>query len=105
MAKRVTRSDAIREYLAVDPDAGPKTIIAELGKKGIVVSASLVSQVKYAKNGHGPTATRRGGGRAANSANVSLDDLIKAKTITDRLGGLDRAREALAMLERLQGKD
>jgi hypothetical protein len=31
-----------------------------------------------------------------------MDDLVSAKQIADRLGGVDRAKQALSLLEKLQ---
>ncbi len=50
MAKKktgVSKSQAIRNYLATNPKAAPSEIIAALGKKGIEVSPGLASVVKY----------------------------------------------------------
>jgi hypothetical protein len=63
MAKqeRGARSNAIREYLKSHPDAGPKSIIADLKASGVNVSAALVSRIKYGKVGaSGKRAGRRG---------------------------------------------
>lgn len=64
MAKqeRGARSEAIREYLKSHPEAGPKTIIADLKASGVTVSAALVSRIKYGKVGQsGKRAGRRSG--------------------------------------------
>jgi len=100
--KSVNKSEAIREFLRSNPTATPSVIQEQLGRQGIKVGYSLISQVKYKKT-DGRRRGRRGGrrGRGANSANISIDELIGAKQIADRLGGLDRAKQALAALERL----
>ena len=47
MAKKKNRSQHIRDHLAKNPDAKPKDIIEALAKKGVEVSMSLVSAIKY----------------------------------------------------------
>jgi len=70
MAKqeRGARSEAIREYLKSHPEAGPKTIIEDLKASGVVVSAALVSRIKYGKTSG--TAKRAGRRRAGNQSEL-----------------------------------
>jgi hypothetical protein len=42
-----TKSEAIREALQKNPKAKPAAIVEDLSKKGVKVSASLVSAVKH----------------------------------------------------------
>jgi hypothetical protein len=100
MAKRtINKSQSIRDYLEVHPDATPSVVQQDLLRDGIKVGYSLISQVKY--KGGGRKATRRGAGRGR-PANISMNDLVNAKQLADRMGGLDRAKEALTMLARLR---
>jgi hypothetical protein len=101
MAKRTTnKSQAIRDYLQTHPDATPAVIQQELLRQGVDVGYSLISQVKY-KGAGSKTGTRSGPGRRG-GINISMDDLVNAKQIADRLGGVERAKQALTMLERLR---
>jgi hypothetical protein len=104
MAKRkVNKSAAIRDYLSSNPSATPSTIIEDLKKKGLKVGASLVSQVKYGQM-KGKSGRRKPGRRAGASANgsrVDIDQLVQAKSLADKMGGVARAKEALAMLAKL----
>jgi len=43
---KVNKSAAIRDYLAVSPEAKPKEIVTALAEKGITVSPNMVSIVK-----------------------------------------------------------
>jgi len=73
MAKqeRGARSEAIREYLKSHPEAGPKTIIADLKASGVTVSAALVSRIKYGKVG-------ASGKRAGRSRSGTQSESIRA---------------------------
>jgi hypothetical protein len=100
MAKRtINKSQAIRDYLKTNPTATPTVIQQDLLREGVRVGYSLISQVKY--KGGGSRKAKRGAGRKG-SANISMDDLVSAKQIADRMGGVDRAKQALMLLERLQ---
>ncbi len=99
--KSMNKSQAIREYLASNPQATPSVIQQELQRQGVKVGYSLISQVKY-KGGSARKATRGGGRRRGRTpGGVSIEELIGAKQIADRLGGVDRAKQALNMLEKL----
>jgi hypothetical protein len=108
MAKRrpkLNKSQAIRDYLATNPSATPSVIQEALAKKGVKVGYSLISQVKYkspTSNGRRKTKRAAGGRRGRRAEAVSMDLLLGAKAIADKMGGVARAKEALAMLERLQ---
>jgi hypothetical protein len=111
MAKTVNKSAAIREYYTAHPRAKPKQVVAGLKEKGIEVSAQTVSTVRYGmrhKKGRGKTrraaGERVGAGRraAGNGRGMKLfESLVEAKKLSDRLGGVERARQALKMLEQL----
>jgi hypothetical protein len=105
MAKRkVNRSQAIRNLLSDDPKATPSVIIEALAKKGITVSPALVSAVKYNKakpaNGRRKRRSRRIGA-SANGQRFDFDKLVAAKALSDRMGGIEKAKEALDMLAKL----
>src|SRR5438876_539566 len=105
MAKRkgVNKSQAIRDVLSSDPEAMPKAIMAELKKKGVVVSAALISAVKYNKATPAKGRKKRGrpAGASSNGHRVDFDNLVLAKNLAAKLGGVQQAQEALAMLSKL----
>lgn len=57
--QRGARSQAIRDYLTVNPQAGPNEITAALKAKGISVSPGLISSIKYGKRGGSMKVPRR----------------------------------------------
>ena len=108
MAKKkkagVNKSQAIRDHLAKHPDDGLKAIVAALGKKKIKVTDSLVSHVKYASAGK---KKRRRKKKTATtqptvSDKISISTLVQAKKMADQLGGIEKAKTALAALAKLQ---
>ena len=103
--RRVNKSEAIRDYLAKHPDAKPKAIIAAMKGRGITVSDSLANAVKYEKGKSGKKKVTKApvsrGAKAA-SGSLSADDLLEAKSLADRLGGIERAKDALETLQKLR---
>jgi hypothetical protein len=105
MAKRrrkINKSQAIRDYLAKNPSATPSVIQEALAKKGLTVGASLISQVKYKPASKGRRKKRGRPARAsASSRRIGLAQLVEAKALADKMGGVARARQALDMLAKL----
>jgi hypothetical protein len=99
---KVNRSQAIRDYLAKTPKAGPSEIKESLAKNGIKVSDSLISAVKY-KNPKSRRGKKRGrpARAASNGAAVAVDSLVAAKKMVDELGGIEAAEKAIGVLKRL----
>jgi hypothetical protein len=116
MAKKAaagpSKSEAIRNYKNENPNAGPTEIATALTKDGTRVTPQFVSTVlsnakrKGGKRGRRRMA-RRGRPAAAratstgNDNNDLLQNLVQAKKLADRLGGIDKAREALDVLAKL----
>ena len=113
MAKAaVNKSQAIRDYYAEHPRAKPREVVAGLAEKNIKVNTQIVSTVRYNMK-----KKRRGSGRgrpaaaetatparraAANGRGAALfTTLVDAKKLSDRLGGIQRAKQALKMLAQL----
>jgi hypothetical protein len=115
----VNKTQAIREYLTANPAAMPKAIAAELRERGYDVDPQRVSIVKSnmkkaTLEGGKPAGTRRKkGGRpkaarakstvSRTNGDLSFQTLRKAKELSDQLGGVAKAKEALAALSQLTG--
>jgi hypothetical protein len=109
----VNKSQAIREYYSQHRRAKPREVVAALAAKGIEVSPQTVSTIRYSMRlKKGRKKGRRGARRAAAAAPARratangrgaklFTALVDAKKLADRLGGIDRARQALNMLEQL----
>ena len=108
----VNMSDAIRDFIAANPSATRPEIRNTLQAQGVAVSNSLVNAVfmkvkmgggKSAKRGPGrPKAAPRAAAPASSGGNMSAAELINAKQLVDQLGGIDKVRDALSLLEQLQ---
>lgn len=97
-----SKSAAVRDYIASHPDAKPKEIYEALTKQGVKLSLALVNAVKYktAKPKKRPGRTKRKPATASTSS-VSATELIEAKKLADSLGGIEKVREALELLDKL----
>jgi hypothetical protein len=97
----ISKSDAIREVLAKQPGATVNEIAAALKSRRVKASVALISKIKY-----GQKPAKRGGKRGRPTANgsmhtVSLEHLLAAKHLAEKLGGVEAAREALASFAKL----
>lgn len=96
-AKRGEKSAAIRDYLAANPGARTVDVVAALKKQGIRVSSQMVSTLK-GKVG-GKSVKKRAASK--NVASPSIEDLVAVKKLADQLGGVEKARAAIAILAKL----
>lgn len=97
--RKVNKAQAIRDVLnAKGPNTAPKEVMAELANKKISVSAAQVSNVKA-------DLRRKSGGLSTNGrgkGGVTLESLLEAKQLADKLGGVDQAKRALDTLAKLR---
>jgi hypothetical protein len=104
----VNKAQAVRdEFNKQGITTAPKDVIAALTKRGITVAPAQVSNIRTSLKGGAKkrkVARRKAVGRkpAAKSASVSVDALIAAKKLVDRMGGVDEARRALDVLAQLK---
>jgi hypothetical protein len=112
-ARESSKSQAVRDYLAKNPDAGPKQVVEDLAAKGIKVSRSLASVVKYKSRPKRKATKKRkvrrrrmttavAARRTTRASHLTADDLLEAKKLVDSLGGIDEARRALEALDQLR---
>jgi hypothetical protein len=114
MEQPITKAQAMRDALAVNPDVMPKELADQLTAQGFNVSAKEVSQAKYllkaagAKKGRKKPASKSDKAtKAAPATTATSDDLVsvaalqKAKKLVRELGGVKEAKEALLALSQL----
>lgn len=91
----VIKADAIRNMFdEMGRTARPRDIIAALKSRGIVVSSAQVSTLRR-------KLPRNGAPGAKTAGSVSLDHLLAAKHLAERLGGIPNARRAIESLAQL----
>ncbi len=90
-----SKADAIRQQFAeLGVDARPRDVIAALKRRRIVVTSAQVSMLRR-------TLSTNGAKRSAAVGAVSYDHLLAAKHLAQRLGGVDKARQALESYAKL----
>lgn len=106
--KRGEKTRAVREYIAGNPEASPKAIVAGLAATGMKIKLGLANSLKYGRRKPGRrkapsvrVAARKSGRHATNGA-VTVAQLIELKRFADSLGGLDHVRTALDALQQLR---
>jgi hypothetical protein len=117
MAKQqsLNRSQAIRDYLEIHPDAKPLETVAALSEEGITVTTGLVSKIKArAKN------SRKGKTRAKpvaavaetsaviekpmkNGGTITLEQVRKVAETVNAMGGYQRMTEILDTIKEVGG--
>lgn len=112
----VNKSEEIRKaFKEMGRRTRPKDVIAALAARGVSVSSGQVSMVrasmkkKAAKARRMATASPEASpavasspARATSANGLSADDLIAAKRLADQLGGLERMKAVLAVLDQLK---
>jgi hypothetical protein len=100
----VNKSQAIRDFAEAHPKAGPKETAAALGEQGIDVSAAFVSTVKtQAKKKRKGRGRKKVVGRAKPAGHTfDASTLVQAKKLAEQMGGIEKAKAALAVLAKLQ---
>ena len=104
--KRGEKTKVVRGYIAANPAATPKEIVAGLAATGMTIKLGLANSLKYSKRKPGrrkalivASAARRAHG--SNDA-VTVDQLLEVKRLADSFGGIEHVRAALAALEMLR---
>lgn len=98
MAKKVNKSEEVRNYLAANPAEGPSAVSEALKKRGIKVSPNFVSNIKLKLKTHG--APKRRGRRplaVSNSESNGYGTVYAAAAFIRSCGGIQQAKDALAV--------
>jgi hypothetical protein len=116
-----SKSQEIREYYAANPDSKPKQVVEALALKGVVVTPAFVSTIKSTsinKPGRGAkraaksvkaapvrrastTATTKAVVRKSAGGELTVESLMQAKGLADKMGGVDKLMAALDALKQL----
>jgi hypothetical protein len=122
MAKKTSgqnKSKAIRDYYAANPKAKPMEVADALKAQGIIVTPAFVSTIRstskkkkvIGKPGRPAGSTKsvtKKVGRPAGAASavsaadsVSINALLKVKSMVEAVGSIEETRAALSALEKL----
>ncbi len=104
MAKKrsgVNLSEEIRKYVKENPSAKPKAISEGLASAGVKVTPIYVSTILSNERRKSGKGKRRGRRSAAQSSGDVLANLVLAKKLADKMGGIESARAALDTLAKI----
>lgn len=93
--KGPNKTQAIKDYMRENPDAGPKRVAEALTKQGIKVSAQYVSTIKSLHKRRLPSA------KSLEDVDIPLSAILAAKKLAEEVGGVEKARAAVEALEML----
>ena len=98
---KVSKSAAIKEALKANPGKGPKEIAEIVTKKGVKVTPIYVSNIKstMGKEKKG----KRGRKPGSTTSNGTYADVQSAVVFVQGVGGLDKAKQLIALLETARG--
>jgi arginine repressor len=104
-ASQVNKAQRIREVAkTLGKKVRPRDVIAELAKEGVSVSSAQVSTTLSAAGYRRKRRGKKVGGAAAHPASgngLNLEALIAAKALIAKVGSVEAAQEALAVLKKL----
>lgn len=104
MAKRkVNKTQAVKDFLAENPDAATNDVVAAMKKQRITVGANYVSTIRSKGKGKKKVAAKKKAAPTKKAADdkISLSALKEAKKLAATLGGIEQAKEAISALAQL----
>ncbi len=102
----VSKTQAIKDYMKQNREAGPKEVAEGLKAQGIKITPAYVSTVKTGlksktKTSKATRAKKKSANKPAVSDKVSISSLVQAKKFSEQFGGVEKARELLNALSKL----
>ena len=109
-----SKSESIRDFLRMNPAAGPSEIRAGLRKTGVIASTGLISNVKCNLKQQAAAPTVRVAARKTRAAKtpaaktptwagaLTVEQLFAVRQFVETLGGANHVRTALDTLDQLR---
>jgi arginine repressor len=96
MAKKMNKSQAIRDYLSQNPQSTNKEVMEGLGQKGVKVSYNQVYFVKM----KGRKAKRKAAVKATRAAGMSnpVEAVMKVRVLASQVGGMKSLKQLVDLL-------
>lgn len=98
----VNKAQLVRDAFAkLGIDASAKDVQAECDAHGVTIAPAQISNIRT-KIKEGKKPGRRGAKAGGGSSNgITADELIQARVMADKVGGVARAKELLDLLQKL----
>lgn len=97
---RVNKSQAIRNLLATDPRADSKSVIAQLGEKGVRVSPTMVYYVRSKLKHAQQKAKRERVAETSRGSGVAnpVELVLRVKDLAREVGGIRHLKQLVDLL-------
>jgi hypothetical protein len=99
---KINKTAAIKDAMKANPDKGPKELAEMLTKGGVKVSPMYVSNVKASLNKSKGRKGKRGR-VALGKGRFGVDAVEETIVFVKEVGGIDQAKQLLALLEKARG--
>ena len=106
-SRKVNKSQAIRDFVRANRSSSANDVVVALGKKGIVVTAAMVANVKSKagltkkrKSSRAKKPAKSGAGKSIGKG-LSVDALVEAKRLIRKAGSVEKAIEAIRVIDKL----
>ena len=97
----VNKAQLVRDAFAkLGIDASAKDVQAECDAHGVTIAPAQISNIRT-KIKEGKKPGRRGAKAGVSSNGITADELIQARVMADKVGGVARAKELLDLLQKL----
>ncbi|MBL9082180.1 MAG: hypothetical protein JNK76_10265 [Planctomycetales bacterium] len=97
----VNKAQLVRDAFAkLGIDASAKDVQAECDAHGVTIAPAQISNIRT-KIKEGKKPGRRGAKAGGSSNGITADELIQARVMADKVGGVARAKELLDVLQQL----
>jgi len=100
---KTNKSAAIKEALKANPGKGPKEIAEIVTKQGVKVTPIYVSNIKATMGKSKGKKAKRGRKPGSTTSIGAYADVQSAVVFVQGVGGLDKAKQLIALLETAKG--
>lgn len=100
---KTNKSAAIKEALKANPGKGPKEIAEIVSKGGTKVTPIYVSNIKATMGKGNGKKGKRGRKPGSTTSSGAYADVQNAVVFVQGVGGLDKAKQLIALLETARG--
>ncbi|MCE9606961.1 MAG: hypothetical protein K8U03_18915 [Planctomycetia bacterium] len=102
-AEAVNKAQLIRDALKkLGIDAAAKDIQAECEAHNVSVAPAQISNIRTKLKEHGGGKSARKGTGSSAGASATAEELLQARILAEKIGGVERARALLDILDRLR---
>ncbi|MBW3595729.1 MAG: hypothetical protein KY475_00475 [Planctomycetes bacterium] len=101
--RKINKSQAIRDFVTENPDVGPTETATKLSESlRVKITPQTVSTVKSQMSKKPKKSGRGRRKQPSTNGQVSFNEMMAAKDLASKLGGVEQAERALKALAQLQ---